>query len=45
MVYYNYECTVLYKNRSNAEVRTASFGKEDNGILVENGTLTRMLPS
>ena len=45
MVYYNYDCTVLNKTRSNAEVCTAYFGTEDNGILVENDTITRMLPS
>ena len=45
MIYYNYDCTVLYKTRSNANVCTAYFGKEDDGILVENNTLTRMLPS
>ena len=45
MIYYNYDCTVLYKIRSNAQARTAYFGEEYNGILVDNNIITRMLPS
>ena len=45
MIYYNYDCTVLYKTRSNANVLTAYFGEGDDGISVENNTLTRILPS
>ena len=48
MIYHDYDCNVLYKDRSNAQMRTAFFGMEINGISVENNIITRklaMMPS
>lgn len=45
MVYRNYYCHLLYKTWSNARSGVAAFGKEEDGISLENNTLTRKLPS
>lgn len=45
MVYNDYDCTLLYKKWSDARNGTTYFGEQNNGISLENYTLTRMLPS
>ena len=45
LVYYGYQCTLLYKNMSDASSGRALFGTIEDGIELGNNTLTRLLPS
>ena len=45
MLYYHYECSLLFKTSSDVESGIANFGKYDDGIKLENNTLIRRLPS
>lgn len=46
MIYYhNYSCKLLSKIFSDVGMGIANFGREDDGITLENNTLTRILPS
>ena len=45
MIYHNYSCKLLYKIFSDVGLGIAHFGTEQDGITLENNTLTRLLPS
>ena len=45
LVYYDYQCKLLYKKISDASSGRALFGTIEDGIELTNNTLTRLLPS